>query len=126
MIKMVFCLRKRPDMSTDDFYDYWLNSHGALVSAFAKTLNVRRYVQSPTKAPEVSEALCAARGMKQPYYEGIAEFWWDSLEAMQTAFESEQGQKISKVLAEDELKFIDMESSAMFFTEEHELISLAK
>jgi hypothetical protein len=31
MIKLVFCVRKRSDLSTEEFYRHWLNDHGPLV-----------------------------------------------------------------------------------------------
>ncbi len=37
--------------------------------------------------------------------------------------ETEAGQKASAILAEDEARFINMEASTIFFTEEHEVIS---
>jgi hypothetical protein len=37
---------------------------------------------------------------------------------------SETGQAASALLAEDEAKFIDMEASTIFITEEHEIVSL--
>jgi hypothetical protein len=57
--------------------------------------------------------------MKLPSFDGVAEIWWDSYEEMVSAFETEEGQSASAALAEDEARFIDMEASTIFFTEEH-------
>jgi len=119
---MVFCVRKRKDISDKEFYDYWKNSHGPLVSAKAAALNIRRYVQSHTTHNELGTGIAAQRGMKVLGYDGVAEIWWDSLEAMLSVFETQEGQAASAMLAEDEARFVDMESSTIFFTEEHVVV----
>jgi len=123
MIKLIFCVKKREDISADDFYDYWLNKHGPLVKSKSETLNIRRYVQSHTKKPEFGLAVSSARGMKQPGFDGIAELWWDDLESFEKVLATEAGQEANSALAEDEAKFINMEASTIFFSEEHEVIS---
>ena len=37
MIKLVYIVRKRDDISFKDFSAYWLEKHGPLVRSFAKT-----------------------------------------------------------------------------------------
>ena len=122
MIKMVFCVRKRETVSDEGFYDYWLNKHGPLVRSYATALRIRRYVQSHTKHNEFGEMVVAQRGMKMPGFEGIAEVWWDSYEDIVEALETQEGQAASAALAEDEARFIDMQASTIFFTEEHIVI----
>ena len=36
MIKLVYVIRKRADVSEKDFHEYWLKTHGPLVRGFAK------------------------------------------------------------------------------------------
>ena len=45
MIKLTFCLRRRPDLSREAFYDYWLNQHAPLVRRHQSALRMRRYIQ---------------------------------------------------------------------------------
>lgn len=123
MIKMIFCVKRRAELSEDDFYTYWLNKHGPLVRSKSEALDIRRYVQSHTQKAELGAVVSTARGMKQQGFDGVAELWWDSFEAFDRILASEAGQKASAELAEDEAKFIDMEASTIFFTEEHEVIS---
>jgi uncharacterized protein (TIGR02118 family) len=122
MIKLVFCVKKRKDISTDEFYDYWLNQHGPLVKSKAELLQITRYVQSHTQKPELGEAVSAARGMKQPGFDGIAELWFDSMESLEALLATDAAREASAALAEDEARFIDMEGSTIFYTEEHEVI----
>ena len=123
MIKMVFCVKRRPDVPEAEFYEYWLNQHGPLVRSRAEALNVRRYVQSHTVVNALDAAVSAARGMQQQPFDGLAELWWDDIESMQAATGSDAGQAANAVLLEDEQKFIDLEGSTIFFTEEHEVVS---
>ena len=48
MIKIVFCVRRLPTLSPDEFYRYWLESHGPLVRRHAAALRIRRYTQGHT------------------------------------------------------------------------------
>jgi len=42
MIKQVYVIRKRADVSEKEFYDYWLHQHGPLVTRVAKAIGARR------------------------------------------------------------------------------------
>ena len=46
MIKLTFCLRRKPGLSWDEFSNYWREVHAPLVKSHANALGVRRYVQS--------------------------------------------------------------------------------
>lgn len=119
---MVFCVRKLATISDEEFFDYWLNQHGPLVLTKVDALGVRRYVQSHATSPEVCLSIAAGRGMQVPAYDGLAELWWEDMEALQGAFSTEAGQAASSALAEDEERFIDLEASTIFLTEEHVIV----
>ena len=40
MIKLVMCVRRRPDLSRAEFQDYWLNHHGPLFQKFAELIRL--------------------------------------------------------------------------------------
>ncbi len=124
MIKMVFCVKKKLNVPSKEFFDYWLNQHGPLVKSKTNDLNILRYVQSHTVNPELGNGISSERGMKQEGFEGVAEIWWENLESLMSATGSDVGKVASQLLAVDEAKFIDMEASTIFFTEEHEVISI--
>lgn len=84
---------------------------------------MRRYVQSHTIDTPLNDALVQGRGMS-PHFEGITEVWVDSLDALQAAAGTEEGQKAMTVLIEDEARFIDLARSTLFLTEEHEVFDL--
>lgn len=118
MIKLVYVIMRRADLSPEAFREYWLNTHGPLVAAQAGALRLRKYVQSHPIDEEASEAMRAVRGMRGPA-DGLTEVWWDSLEDFQSAYATSEGQAAGQILAEDEAKFIDFGKSAVFLTQEH-------
>ena len=118
MVKIVYILHRRDDVTPEDFYAYWKNDHGPLVRSFAKAIRAVRYVQSHTIPGAPSEMLRASRGAKPPY-DGITEVWFDSLEALGAS--GEEGLAAARRLYEDEAEFIDFAHSAVFLTEEHEI-----
>lgn len=122
MTKMVFCVRKRQELSEQEFYSYWLDEHGPLVASHAASLRIKRYVQSHTKHNDLGQMISSQRGMKLAGFDGIAEVWWDSHEDMLAALGTDAGQAASAALAEDEARFIDMENSTIFFTEEFVIV----
>ncbi len=124
MLKMVYCVRKRQEISDKEFYDYWLNMHGPLVAKHASPLNIKRYVQSHATEAQLTHEIAAERGMTIPGFDGIAEIWWDSQMDLDMALVTKVGHSSSKELAEDEARFIDLANSTIFFTNEHLIVDL--
>jgi uncharacterized protein (TIGR02118 family) len=118
MIKFVYCVRRRPELSVAEFRKYWLEKHGPLVRSQAKALGAKRYVQSHTLDTPLNLAAQQPRGTLPPY-DGITEVWWDKIEDLVAALQSPEGQKANQLLAEDEGRFCDLPRCSVFFTEEH-------
>jgi uncharacterized protein (TIGR02118 family) len=115
---MNFCVRKRNDVSAEEFHDYWLNRHGPLVKSHRKSLCIKKYTQSHAGFTELGDMATGQRGMK-PGYDGLAELWWENVDTLQSALITEEGQQAGVELIEDEAKFIDLAKSTIFFSEEH-------
>src|SRR6185312_12241928 len=101
MIKLVFVIRRRAELTPAEFHRYWLEEHGPLARRLLTELGARRYVQTHTLAPDLNAALAASRGTLDAY-DGIAEIWWDSLDALLAVTNSEEGQRANQTLQEDE------------------------
>ena len=121
MVKLVFTLRRLPHLTREEFQRYWLEQHGPLVRSHAEVLGIRRYVQTHTLPDEVQTALRASRNAPEPY-DGVAELWYDGLEAIAAAVSTDEGRAAAIALLEDERRFIDLEHSPLFFTEEHTIV----
>jgi uncharacterized protein (TIGR02118 family) len=121
MIKLVFCVRRHPDMSREEFQDYWLNHHGPMFQRFAETYRAVRYVQSHTIDSPLNENLKRSRGLSDEY-DGIGEIWWQSEKDFMEAVTSPEGQELRKMFIEDEARFVNLGASSAFFTVEHVLV----
>jgi uncharacterized protein (TIGR02118 family) len=122
MIKLVFSLQRRPDLTREEFQAYWRDQHAPLVSRHAAALRIRRYVQTHAQASEVASAQSAARGSESDAFDGQAELWWDSLDDIVAAVSTPAGQQAAIDLLEDERTFIDLPNSPMWIGEEHVIV----
>jgi uncharacterized protein (TIGR02118 family) len=100
-------------MTREEFKDYWLNKHGPFFMENADAMGAKKYVQSHTLDTPLNEGLKASRGML-PEYNGVAEVWFESEEALMEGMSSPEGQKLGVALLEDEKNFIDHSKSSAF------------
>jgi uncharacterized protein (TIGR02118 family) len=124
MIKLIFCLRRRDSRTADEFRRYWLEHHGPLVAERAAAMGVRRYVQSHTLDSPVNDAMRGPRHGPDPY-DGVAELWWDDLDAVVASTATPEGLKAARELIQDEARFIDFSRSPIWISEEHEIVPLS-
>ena len=121
MLKLTFVLRRRAELSREEFQAYWLNEHGPLVRSHADALGVRRYVQTHTVSSPLNDGLRASREAMEEY-DGVAELWWDDHDAFVAASSTPEGLAAAQALLEDERGFIDLERSALWVGEEHVIV----
>lgn len=117
MIRLVYVLRKLPNLSLQAFQDYWRDTHGPLVAKHSTTLRVRRYVQTHTLEDPINQMLQEPRGTLDPY-DGVAELWWNHEDEAAEAVGSPEGRKAAAELLEDEKKFIDLSRSCIYWATE--------
>ncbi len=122
MIKLTFCLTRLPALSLAAFQDYWWNKHAPLVASHRETLRIKRYVQLHSWEAGLSDGIREVRGGgldKAPaIYDGVAQLWWESAEALAAALGSPEGIEAGRQLYEDEAKFIDFTRSPLWWGEE--------
>ncbi len=118
MIRLIFPLHRKPELSREEFQRYWREQHGPLVASVARALRVRRYVQSHTVDDPFYDGFRAARvGMQAPH-DGIASLWWDTRDELVAAMQSPEGQRAGALLLEDEARFIDFGRSSIWLAQE--------
>ena len=117
MIKLVYCLRKRSGLSDEEFHDYWRNAHGRIASALCAKENVIRYVQSHKIDTELNAGIRQSRGLTDAF-DGIAELWWENLDAVRDDMANDALAADFEKLLADEAKFVDFSRSSAFFTDE--------
>jgi len=119
MIKFVMCLTRHPKMTREEFKDYWMNQHGPFFMSNAEAMGAKKYVQSHTIDSPLNEGLRNSRGML-PAYDGVAEVWFESEEALMQGMSTPEGQKLGAELLKDESNFIDHSKSSAFIVNEQE------
>ena len=121
MVKLVFCVKRQPHLSREEFQRYWRERHGPLVREAAAVLGVRRYVQAHTLTTPVNEGLRRGRGGPEEF-DGVAELWFDSLDSLAAAGATPEGRAAGRRLLEDERRFIDLARSPVWVAEEHMVV----
>ena len=117
-VKLVFCVKRHPSLSPEEFRCYWLEEHGRLVRSLREAIpSMQRYVQSHTIDTPANDAVRASRGSGEPF-DGITEVWFESIGGGPS---TEASVEAGKRLLQDESTFIDFAGSSVFYTEEHEI-----
>ena len=99
MMKMVDLLVRKEGTSHEEFVDYWFEEH----SPIAKEMpGLRKYVTSVPNDPERSP------------YDGVLELYFDDMDALRAAFDSEEGQRTMADAAE----FLDLDEGPTMYVEE--------
>lgn len=104
MIKVVYCITKKAELTDEEFFRYWKTVHGPLG---ARIPRLRKLIQSHRLTIPVDEL--------RPDYDGMAELWFDDVEALLAARRSPEW----KASTEDEANFIEHSKVAYFVSEEH-------
>jgi uncharacterized protein (TIGR02118 family) len=107
MIKVIYCISKKVDLSEDEFFRYWERVHGPLG---ARIPRLRKLVQS--------RRLTIPEDKYSPDYDGVAELWFDDIEDLLAARETPEWHAATS----DEVNFIDHKNVAYLVSEEHEIL----
>ena len=59
--------------------------------------------------------------MEAPY-DGVAELWFESVDAIGSNLSNEAGRRAAAELLEDERRFIDLENSPLWIADEHRIV----
>ena len=118
MIKLVYCLRRRPELSREEFQRYWREQHAGLALKNKDRLGLRRYVQVHTLRHEYNDAM-RKEYQRPEAFDGIAEGWFESIDQMASVMHGEGSNEALREMIADERNFIDLERSPIWIAEEH-------
>lgn len=110
MLKQICFFRKRPDMSMDEFLDYYENQHSQLSKKMGRSPSipnavryVRRYIV-PEKNPVTGEVI-------DPGFDCIMEIWWNSREDFENSQRVIADPERLPAIKEDEAKLFASHSN---------------
>ena len=110
MIKLVGYMRRRADLTHEEFVDYHKTKHAPLFMSLPEVQqHVRRYVQShsiPVGIP----------GLAESAYDGVVEIWFDDIDGLMGVFASDA---YLATIRPDEQRFIAIDESDLMTTIEH-------
>jgi len=118
MIRFVHCVKRRPDISHEDFRRYWNSQKFAdMLAELGAVTHAVRIKKNLTLLIDMNLELMKERGSDEPY-DGILEAWWDN--ARLFSDDNPNAGKMEDFLREMETyqqQFIDFSQSRRFFTE---------
>ncbi len=113
MIKLMINVVRKPEMTHQEFSIYWREQHGPLVKSVPEfTRHIRKYVQCH---PVLGRNPLGAGDI----FDGVAELWFDNVQAMENAFSEP---RYLEIVRPDELKFADLPKCVSLITEEVAMI----
>jgi len=113
MIKFTILLRKREDLTHDEFVEYHKTNHAPLFTSLPEVKKyVRKYVQGHTLP-------VALPGMPPPAYDGTTELWFDDVDSIAKVFAAP---RYMELIRPDEEKFLDLHGCGFLVCEETEVI----
>ena len=118
MLKLIMCVKRRPDLTREAFDHHWRHHHAPLVIKHARILGIRRYIQTTPLNSPVQLAIQQSRNTDPVDFDGCAELWWNDLESHLAARKTAPGLKALQELIEDERRFVDLQHSQLWYGEE--------
>jgi len=120
VIRYINCFRKLPELSDEDFRDYWQGAeYDDLIKEVSKLTGALRYTRNLTLKVDMGEELLADRGLSQPY-DGILEYYWENASHLPKAYESPDARELLERMSRFQADFIDLANSTAFFTEHND------
>jgi uncharacterized protein (TIGR02118 family) len=103
MVKALNFFKRKPGLSVDEFRNYWMNEHAAVIRAIPE---LRKYVASIT--------LPSAYRNHEPLYDGISEAWFDDEAVIRATADSAP----RRAATADDAKFVDMSKAGSIIVDE--------
>lgn len=117
MVRLVFCVRRLPSLSAEEFLTYWRDVHGPLVQRNSDALRIQRYEQSHPIRHAVGGTLASVRGAPEGF-DGIASLWFERADDITDAVLTPEGRRAARELQDDERRFIDLARSPIWLVDD--------
>ena len=115
MIRHIKCIRKKPDLSDQEFRAFWnaadFEDLNQQVATLAKAVG---YSRNLTLKVEATQRVIDDREFVDPF-DGVIEFLWEDASQLMKLYDTPEAQR--EKIADYENQFIDRSRSTAFFTE---------
>lgn len=112
MVKLFAFIRRRPDMTAEDFHTHWREHHGPLIAGTpVLSRHILRYEQHPRHHPG---GLSGSAGI-----DGVAVQWFESMDHFR-AFITDPA--YAELVAVDEQRFLDTDQLTYLITDEPNVV----
>jgi uncharacterized protein (TIGR02118 family) len=116
MIKLSILIKRKPELSLDQFRAHWKDIHGPLFSSQPEVKRyVKKYVQVHSTGKHLEQFPVAP-------FDGIAEIWFEKMEDIDQIFGTSN---YLKTIAPDEALFIDRENILWVYGQENVVIEFS-
>jgi hypothetical protein len=119
MIKLVFCVRRKPELSVSEFRKRW-RDYQTHTRSIAKALNAVRLTHSLTLAIEENEAFMLTRGTAEPF-DGVIEVWWKDAAQAMAGLQDKRIQEMVLSMRAAQKDLADLRNSMIFFASEDDV-----
>ena len=116
MIRFIHLMKKRPELSTVEFREYWNSPEfNELIERIKNILGPVSVIKNTTLDIAQNTALMEERGTAEPY-DGVIEVWVESAADLQS-MDTDEARAIMAETEAYQKKFVDFAASMRFFTE---------
>ena len=119
MIKLMFCVRRKPDLSVAEFRSRW-KDHQVFSRSIAREMRAVRVTHSTTLAIAENETFQLTRGTAEPF-DAVMEVWWKDSGPVTEGFKNKRIQEMLLRMRADQKNIMDLPNSMIFFTSEDEV-----
>lgn len=116
MINVVYCMRRRADLTLQQFLDHWAKVHAPIVTRNLEVLRLAGYQRVEPRTHEMSPQI-ERRSISQAPYDGIAILTWASEADLRLSLSDPQALDVQRELARDERLFVDATNSCRWVAE---------
>ena len=117
MIRYINCVRKREDISQDEFRRYWNSPEfQQLFEKMFLVVKPKGFAKNLTLQVSANEDLRQYRGSAEPF-DATIEYWWDNASELMENWDTPQAIDFYNQMLEFQKQFIDIEKCHAFFSE---------
>lgn len=117
MIRLIFCVRRRPDLELHAFRRDWVEPMRAVAAELAAASGARRHELSVTLELPENEQFVARQGFAAPF-DAVMELEFDDGTTVRSALASDAVEALRARMRQLAASYLDVAGSSVFFTQD--------